>query len=124
MAAPVKGGKVNCDGWPKDDAHLRAHVHSRGAKGVFHANPRCDRGRSAGYLGDLQSRHRHLAVYTETAATLDDRRAWFATRRAGNFPVLVADDAGIVGFASFGDFRPWPGYALTVEHSVYVHEAE
>ena len=63
------------------------------------------------------------AVYTETAATLDDRRAWFAARRADNFPVLVADDAGIVGFASFGDFRPWPGYALTVEHSVYVHEA-
>jgi phosphinothricin acetyltransferase len=63
------------------------------------------------------------AVYTETAATLDDRQAWLAARRAGNFPVLVADDAGVVGFASFGDFRPWPGYALTVEHSVYVHEA-
>ena len=63
------------------------------------------------------------AVYTETAATLDDRRAWLAARRAGDFPVLVADDAGIKGFASFGDFRPWPGYALTVEHSVYVHEA-
>ena len=63
------------------------------------------------------------AVYTETAATLDDRRAWFAARRAGDFPVLVADDAGIIGFASFGDFRPWPGYALTVEHSVYVREA-
>jgi L-amino acid N-acyltransferase YncA len=63
------------------------------------------------------------AVYTETAATLDDRRAWLTARRAGNFPVLVADDAGIIGFASFGDFRPWPGYALTVEHSVYVREA-
>src|ERR1700710_443358 len=63
------------------------------------------------------------AVYTETAATLDDRRVWLAARRAGNFPVLVADDAGITGFASFGDFRPWPGYALTVEHSVYVHGA-
>ena len=62
------------------------------------------------------------AVYTETAATLDDRRAWLAARRAGNFPVLVADGAGIMGFASFGDFRPWPGYALTVEHSVYVDE--
>ena len=62
------------------------------------------------------------AVYTETAATLDERRAWFAARRAADFPVLVADDAGIVGFASFGDFRPWPGYALTVEHSVYVRE--
>jgi phosphinothricin acetyltransferase len=63
------------------------------------------------------------AVYTETPTTLEDRRGWFAARRADNFPVLVADDAGIIGFASFGWFRPWPGYALTVEHSVYVHEA-
>lgn len=63
------------------------------------------------------------AVYTETPATLDDRRAWFAARRAQNFPVLIAEDSGVVGFASFGDFRPWPGYALTVEHSLFVHEA-
>ena len=63
------------------------------------------------------------AVYTETPAALEDRRTWFAARRAGNFPVLVADDSDIVGFASFGDFRPWPGYALSVEHSVYVRDA-
>lgn len=63
------------------------------------------------------------AVYTETPATLDDRRAWLAARRAANFPVLVADDGGIVGFGSFGNFRSWPGYALTVEHSVHVHRA-
>jgi L-amino acid N-acyltransferase len=60
------------------------------------------------------------AVYTEVPATLDERRGWLAARRAGGFPVLVADDGGIVGFASFGDFRPWPGYAASVEHSVHV----
>ncbi|HTC09724.1 MAG TPA: GNAT family N-acetyltransferase [Acetobacteraceae bacterium] len=60
------------------------------------------------------------AVYTETPSTLEDRQAWFAARRATNFPVLVADDRGVLGFASFGDFRPWPGYALSVEHSVHV----
>jgi L-amino acid N-acyltransferase len=63
------------------------------------------------------------AVYTETPATLDDRRAWLAARRTSNFPVLVADDGGVVGFGSFGDFRPWPGYGLTVEHSVHVRNA-
>jgi L-amino acid N-acyltransferase YncA len=63
------------------------------------------------------------AVYTETPATLDDRRAWLAARRAQDFPVLVAEDADVLGFASFGEFRPWPGYAATVEHSVFVLEA-
>ena len=63
------------------------------------------------------------AVYTETPAPLADREAWLKTRRAGGFPVLVADDGGVIGFASFGDFRPWPGYAATVEHSVHVAEA-
>jgi phosphinothricin acetyltransferase len=28
----------------------------------------------------------------------------------------------VLGFASFGDFRPWPGYRHTVEHSVHVAE--
>jgi L-amino acid N-acyltransferase len=63
------------------------------------------------------------AVYTETPATLDDRRAWLAARRMQNFPVLVAEAGDILGFASFGEFRPWPGYAATVEHSVFVLEA-
>jgi phosphinothricin acetyltransferase len=26
----------------------------------------------------------------------------------------------VVGFASFGEFRAWPGYRYTVEHSVHV----
>ncbi len=63
------------------------------------------------------------AIYTETPAPLADREAWLKTRRAGGFPVLVADDGGVIGFASFGDFRPWPGYAATVEHSVHVAAA-
>jgi phosphinothricin acetyltransferase len=35
--------------------------------------------------------------------------------------VLVAEDGDkVVGYSSFGDFRPFDGYRLTVEHSVYV----
>jgi L-amino acid N-acyltransferase YncA len=63
------------------------------------------------------------AVYTETPATLEDREAWLAARHEVGYPVLVADDDGVVGFASFGDFRPWPGYAHSVEHSVHVAES-
>ena len=61
------------------------------------------------------------AVYAEAPVSLDDRLAWFAERQAKRYPVLVAsDDGGIVGFASFGDFRAWPCYRHTVEHSVHV----
>jgi phosphinothricin acetyltransferase len=61
------------------------------------------------------------AIYTEAASTLDDRRAWWQARVALGYPVLVAtDETGIVGFATFGDFRAWPGYRYTVEHSVHV----
>ena len=34
--------------------------------------------------------------------------------------LVAADDTGVIGFASFGDFRAWPGYRFTVEHSVHV----
>jgi L-amino acid N-acyltransferase YncA len=61
------------------------------------------------------------AVYRETPASLDDRRTWWQARAADGYPVLVAIDNGlVVGFASFSDFRAWPGYRFTVEHSVHV----
>ena len=66
------------------------------------------------------------AVYSEQAVTLDDRLAWFQARRAAGYPVLVAiagspvAGSPVVGFASFGDFRAWPCYRHTVEHSVHV----
>src|SRR5436190_2256965 len=64
------------------------------------------------------------AIYTDQPATLDDRVAWWNARVAQGYPVLVATDrSGVIGFASFGDFRAWPGYRFTVEHSVHVRSA-
>lgn len=64
------------------------------------------------------------AVWSETPVDLANRRHWLRDREAQGFPVIVAVvEGGVRGFASFGDFRPWAGYRLTVEHSVYVDEA-
>ena len=61
------------------------------------------------------------AVFRDDPVTVAERRAWLADRRARGFPVLVARDADrVAGFGSFGDFRPWPGYRTTVEHTVHV----
>ncbi|HKO09202.1 MAG TPA: GNAT family N-acetyltransferase, partial [Alphaproteobacteria bacterium] len=32
------------------------------------------------------------------------------------------EGACVLGFASYGDFRPWEGYLYTVEHSLYVDQ--
>jgi L-amino acid N-acyltransferase len=65
------------------------------------------------------------AVWTEEPATLEDRQAWFAGRKAAGYPILVASDgSAVLGFASFGDFRAWPGYRHTVEHSIHVRDGE
>jgi L-amino acid N-acyltransferase len=61
------------------------------------------------------------AVYSYTPMTLADRTQWWQARVGQGYPVLVAvDQSGVLGFSTFGDFRSWPGYRFTVEHSVHV----
>lgn len=61
------------------------------------------------------------AIYRDEPATLEDRLEWWRERAAKGYPVLVASEEGaVLGFASFGQFRSWPGYRYTVEHSVHV----
>lgn len=65
------------------------------------------------------------AVWTDGPADLDSRRAWISARQEAGYPVLVAmKGKDVVGFASFGDFRSFPGYRHTVENSVYVDERQ
>jgi phosphinothricin acetyltransferase len=65
------------------------------------------------------------AVWHVTPASLEARTQWWRDRVARGFPVLVAEMAAgrVAGFASYGDFRPFAGYAATVEHSIYVDPA-
>lgn len=65
------------------------------------------------------------AVYRDDPASLDDRLQWFNARREQAYPILVAaGDSGILGFASYGDFRSWPGYRFSVEHTVHIRADE
>jgi L-amino acid N-acyltransferase YncA len=61
------------------------------------------------------------AIYADQPVTLANRDEWWKARVALGYPVMVAvDPTGVLGFASFGDFRAWPGYRFTVEHTVHV----
>lgn len=68
------------------------------------------------------------AIWHETLADIPNRRAWLADRKSKRYPIIVAvEDRGapgdkVLGYASFGDFRPFDGYRVCVEHSVYVAE--
>ena len=61
------------------------------------------------------------AVYSEVEFTQARGDTWFDTKAEQGFPFLVARDAtGVVGFGTMGDFRAWPCYRYSVEHSVHV----
>ena len=61
------------------------------------------------------------AVWHYEPHTLQMRTKWFEQRQQQGFPIFVAEEAGkVLGFSTFGSFRPWPGYSKTVENSVYV----
>jgi phosphinothricin acetyltransferase len=61
------------------------------------------------------------AVYTEEEFAPARGEAWLEGKMAQRFPMIVTRDAsGISGFGTFGEFRAWPCYRHSVEHSVHV----
>ena len=62
------------------------------------------------------------AIWMDNVVDLANRQAWFAARAQQGYPILVAENADgeMVGYASFGDWRPFDGFCHTVEHSVYI----
>lgn len=64
------------------------------------------------------------AIYSEHPTTCEERLAWWRGRQAQNYPFLVATDGAFVaGFATFGDFRPWPGFRFSVEGTIHIHSS-
>jgi phosphinothricin acetyltransferase len=61
------------------------------------------------------------AVFDYRPHTLQMRQEWFQAKQSANLPIVVAaDNNDVVGFVTYGPFRPWPAYKYTIEHSVYV----
>jgi L-amino acid N-acyltransferase YncA len=61
------------------------------------------------------------AVFSDEEFTPSRGETWFDAKMERGFPLIVARDAsGIAGFGTFGEFRAWPGYRHSVEHSVHV----
>ena len=64
------------------------------------------------------------ALFEYEPRSLETVTAWLEAKQAAGLPVLGCFDGepqSLVGFASYGPFRPFAAYRLTVEHSVYVH---
>ena len=62
-----------------------------------------------------------LAIWNETLVDLENRREWLKARNRDGFPVLVAErEEQVVGYASYGPFRPFEGFRHSSELSVYV----
>ena len=63
------------------------------------------------------------AIYMYETQTLEQRQEWFKGKQERDEPVFVYEEQGeVIGYATYGPFRPYPANLYTVEHSVYVHE--
>jgi phosphinothricin acetyltransferase len=61
------------------------------------------------------------AVFSEDLVSIESHRLWLGAHHDAEQPVIVARVEGeVAGFAAYGEFRAWPGYRSTVEHSVHV----
>lgn len=64
------------------------------------------------------------AVWFDAPRTLPEVAAWLDERSKQGQPFLVARQGkDVVGFTTYGQFRPWPGYRHSVELSIFVDAA-
>lgn len=64
------------------------------------------------------------AIWSVHPVDLANRRQVLSERRDKGYAFLIAVEGDtLLGYATFGDFRPHDGYFKTVEHSIYVAKA-
>jgi L-amino acid N-acyltransferase len=64
------------------------------------------------------------ALYDYKPRTMAVMETWFEAKRKGGYPVIgaISETGQLLGFASYGAFRPFPAYKYSAEHSVYVQK--
>jgi L-amino acid N-acyltransferase len=83
----------------------------------------CDVRHASSILAILNDAILHSTVlYDYKPRTMEMMKTWFEAKGKGGYPVIGIEDGPgeLIGFASYGSFRPWPAYKYSVEHSVYV----
>ena len=65
------------------------------------------------------------ALYEYEPRNREFIKSWFDDKKNRQHPIIGAinDHDELMGFATFGLFRPHPAFKTTIEHSVYVHQA-
>ena len=61
-------------------------------------------------------------LYDYRERTYEYQLNWFHKKNQEGMPVIVAETENkVVGFGTYGIFRPWYAYQYSVEHSIYIH---
>jgi L-amino acid N-acyltransferase len=62
------------------------------------------------------------ALYDYVPRSREVMEAWFEAKQKDELPILgvLSDDGELMGFGSYGPFRPHAAYKYSVEHSIYV----
>lgn len=61
------------------------------------------------------------AIWNDVVVDAQNRADWIAAHyRAGEPVLILQEDGEVVGYVTYGAFRPHDGYRETVEHSVYI----
>ncbi len=60
-------------------------------------------------------------VYDYVEKSYEYQLNWLRQKKNDGMPVIVAEsENGVIGYGTFGIFRPFDGFQFSVEHSVYV----
>jgi len=61
------------------------------------------------------------SIYDYKKRTIQDQTIWFEKKKLEKMPIIIAEENGnMIGFGTFGIFRPWEGYQFSAEHSIYL----